>query len=426
MVEKLIIENFAGIKYLEIEVKKINIMIGPQASGKSVCAKLLFYFKEFITELIKSVEDGQTKRQFDSSYSRKFKEYFPPKYWGDYDFKLKHEINDYFIQVSRYSKSSLVIDYSDRYRLALSKLRKNYQSTKKVILDPMKFNPLNIVDNRSDLMEIFEEDLGIKPTFVQYFIPAVRSFFSYIEKNVFSILSNQIFLDPFIIKFGKVYELMKSITHIPDFEDIYKKNMNTEIQRLVEKILCGKYIFENGEDFLEFADGRKIRISNCSSGQQETLPLVIILLILPFIKTIMPWLQPINRGQTIYIEEPEAHIFPTAQKSIVELMATVFNSDPDDLQFFITTHSPYILTATNNLLQAGLIYQEANSEVIEQLETIVPRYKALLTEDVAVYSLMDGSCQSIISEETGLIDTNIIDAVSEELAIEFDQLLELI
>lgn len=28
MVEKLIVDNFAGIEHLEIEVKKINIMIG--------------------------------------------------------------------------------------------------------------------------------------------------------------------------------------------------------------------------------------------------------------------------------------------------------------------------------------------------------------------------------------------------------------
>lgn len=38
--ERLIIDNFAGIKHLEIELKKINILIGPQGTGKSVCAKL--------------------------------------------------------------------------------------------------------------------------------------------------------------------------------------------------------------------------------------------------------------------------------------------------------------------------------------------------------------------------------------------------
>lgn len=427
MVERLIIDNFAGIEHLEIEVKKINIMIGPQASGKSVCAKLLFYFKEFIFELIKSVEEKQTKRQLESSYSNKFKEFFPPKFWGDHEFNLRYEINEHFVQIYRnHNKSSLLLDYSDFYNSALSKLRKIDRQRQNKKLGILNLNPLEAVENRSNLMNIFEKNLGKNSTFFQYFIPAGRSFFAYIGKNIFSILSNQKSLDPFIINFGGLYELMKNTTQINDFEDERQKIIDMEIKPLVEKILCAKYIIENEEDFLKTLDGRKINISNCSSGQQETLPLVIILSTMPFIQSIMPFIQPIVGGQTIYIEEPEAHVFPTAQKYIVELIATVFNTNPDGLQFFITTHSPYILTATNNLLQAGLIYQDANDQVIEKLEKIVPRYKTLLTKDVAVYSLMDGFCKSIISEETGLIDTNIIDSVSEELAMEFDQLLDLI
>ena len=45
MAEKFIVKNFVGIKELEIDVKRINILIGPQASGKSVCAKLFFTLK---------------------------------------------------------------------------------------------------------------------------------------------------------------------------------------------------------------------------------------------------------------------------------------------------------------------------------------------------------------------------------------------
>ncbi len=59
MTEKLIIKNFAGIKELEIEVKKINILIGPETSGKSICAKLLFYFQDFFKEVSLTVKSGQ-------------------------------------------------------------------------------------------------------------------------------------------------------------------------------------------------------------------------------------------------------------------------------------------------------------------------------------------------------------------------------
>lgn len=43
--EKIKIQNFGGIAVLEAEFKQINIFIGPQASGKSITVKLLFFFK---------------------------------------------------------------------------------------------------------------------------------------------------------------------------------------------------------------------------------------------------------------------------------------------------------------------------------------------------------------------------------------------
>ena len=46
--EKIEIKDFVGIKDITIEIKQINILIGPQASGKSIIAKLIFYFKNFI------------------------------------------------------------------------------------------------------------------------------------------------------------------------------------------------------------------------------------------------------------------------------------------------------------------------------------------------------------------------------------------
>ena len=43
--EKIKIHNFGGITNLEAEFNQINIFIGPQASGKSITVKLIFFFK---------------------------------------------------------------------------------------------------------------------------------------------------------------------------------------------------------------------------------------------------------------------------------------------------------------------------------------------------------------------------------------------
>jgi hypothetical protein len=271
------------------------------------------------------------------------------------------------------------------------------------------------------LVESLGRSIGREAAFNQLFIPAGRSFFSNIQSNIFSILSSNNTLDPFLRSFGSTYETIKNlgIQYEVDVEDKYTKDILEEINRLIEQSLCGKHIQEKGKDFLEVADGRRISIANSSSGQQETLPLTIMLAALPFLAS-----PPV--GHTVYIEEPEAHLFPSAQRNIVELIATVFNSRKKQLQFFITTHSPYVLTALNNLLQAGLLYEESSEDIQHQLEKIVSRYKSLDVDYLSAYVLSDGKCNSIVCPDTGLIDARVIDSVSDELAIEFDQLLNLV
>jgi len=429
MAEKLIVRNFAGIKDLEIEIKRINILIGPQASGKSVCAKLLFYFKNFVWEILSVVENEQTKRTLDSNYSKTFEEYFPPDSWGKQDFFIRYEISNVFIEVSRKqdAKGRISLSYSDFFKKELTDLRnflkKVREKSSEITAKYDSFDRLYLTTQilRDYLVESLPESICREAAFNQLFIPAGRSFFANLQSNIFSFLSSNNALDPFLRSFGSTYEGIKRarLTSRVDRGEKYTKDIQEEINRLIEKSLCGKHIHEKGKDFLEATDGRRISIANSSSGQQETLPLTIMLAALPFLASS-------RGGQTVYIEEPEAHLFPSAQRNIVELIATVFNSRKEQLQFFITTHSPYVLTALNNLLQAGLLYEESSEDIQHQLEKIVSRYKSLDVDDLSAYVLSDGKCNSIVCPDTGLIDARVIDSVSDELAIEFDKLLNLV
>ena len=47
MTEKLIVDNFLGIKHIELELGDINVLIGPQATGKSVCVRVVFFKNYF-------------------------------------------------------------------------------------------------------------------------------------------------------------------------------------------------------------------------------------------------------------------------------------------------------------------------------------------------------------------------------------------
>ncbi len=89
-------------------------------------------------------------------------------------------------------------------------------------------------------------------------------------------------------------------------------------------------------------------------------------------------------------------------------------------QFFIVTHSPYILSAVNNLLLAWQEYQQSKSEQLKEAYGDI----WLDPRKVAVYELKDGEVRSLMGADN-LIDANVIDVVMEEIAEEVNKILAL-
>ncbi|MGC9525289.1 MAG: AAA family ATPase [Limnospira sp.] len=425
--EKLIIKNFAGLNHIDIEIKKINILIGPQASGKSMIAKILFYCKGLIDEIFANGINGKTQRELDLELKNKFEDYFPVDSWRNTNFCIRYSIGEDYIEIKQSGKSpkksGLSINYSDFYRESFDKItriskRINENITERGTTSKIFSRFDLILESQQLFVDEVSDQLGSQYSFYQLFIPAGRSFFAHLQNNIYRLLSENYRIDPFLLDFGDYYETVKnSLTKIDQIKTEEDENYQT-INTIKNRILLGKYIQINGKDYLRMNDGRQVQLSNCSSGQQEALPLTMILESLPFLGRSLT-------GYSVYIEEPEAHLFPTAQKDVVDLMATVYNFNPDKIQFFITTHSPYILTSFNNLLQAGILAGYSSEEKLKEITDIVPESCFLSPDEVTVYSLSDGTCESIMSAETGLIDAEIIDSVSENLAIQFDQLLDL-
>ena len=64
--ESIEINGFLTIAHANFEIRKINILIGAQAQGKSVIAKLVYFFKSFFPNIfIPSIEKFETKRDID-------------------------------------------------------------------------------------------------------------------------------------------------------------------------------------------------------------------------------------------------------------------------------------------------------------------------------------------------------------------------
>lgn len=410
--ERLKIQNFAGIKEMDFEFKSITVLIGPQASGKSVSIKLLYFIKRYISDVIDSIVSGETQLEFDRQQKEKFINYFPKDSWPKENFKISYLSNDIEIKISK-QKNSINIISSTSLKKVIGELRTIFNDEKKSLTSDNKLPSFQSRFNiESKLRNHFSKNFSAATLHNQFFIPAGRSFFANVQKSIFSFLSDNRSLDPFLIEFGSFYENFKGI-----YEDIHVRNNDNAFLSGISSILNSDYKREKDKDYLIHSDHRKVNLSNASSGQQETLPLMIILAVLNKIGFS-------RGGATLYIEEPEAHLFPVAQKRIVQLLAKVFNNKESKFQIIVTTHSPYILASFNNLLEAGQL-SSIKPRKAKLIANVIPKDEQIHPELFSAYSLNNGHKQIIIDDDTKLISQTVLDSISNEIAKEFGELLDI-
>jgi len=109
---------------------------------------------------------------------------------------------------------------------------------------------------------------------------------------------------------------------------------------------------------------------------------------------------------------------------VVQLFAWLANDPVLDFDWVITTHSPYILSAFNNLIEADQV-AGAKPELKGEVAKLIPEHYWVKSSDLKAYCIRDGNLESIMDEETGLISANYLDQVSETIGAEFDELLRL-
>ncbi len=418
--EYLSIENFAGISESEIELGRMNVFIGPQASGKSVCAKLFFFFKECASNIAFEAIKERTKDQIQNGHIDTFIKYFPPNYWSRGLFKLRYSCGDMWIEIERAASEAATIEIS--YALQYDQLMKDARQIleaayMKQSADGASHTIGSIDQTFVDVIHKIAHELEPPLANATYFIPAGRSFFSTLHANMFQFLANDLDIDPFLIKFGVFYEIARRNLLRIDSNN-FGISDSTHLGDRMSNLLYGTYLREKDRDFILMPDGRQISIENCSSGQQEILPLGIALIRIG-------WQSSEIKRSTVFIEEPETHLYPSAQREIVHLFVAAMDlSSASSSQYLITTHSPYILSALNNLMYAGKIAHDFPDKR-SRVASVLGEDMLLDPADVRAYFVSDGRIKSIIDAETGLVNAAKLDSVSGELAQEFDKLVDI-
>jgi predicted ATP-dependent endonuclease of OLD family len=228
----------------------------------------------------------------------------------------------------------------------------------------------------------------------------------------------------FSTTFGNFFTSKFRVRHKINLELSVNRHENIKqklysIKNRIDEILKGEYRIDNWGEKIVFNThkGEYIHLSNASSGQQESIRILqdIFINILDNSKILR------------ILEEPEAHLFPIAQKQLIELLSLMVNQN-DDNQLIITTHGPYVLTVFNNLLFANRVV-EKNPSAESEVTVIIPQDCWLSAKDFSAYSLGNQSvaentnyCEPIFNTEKGTIKQNYLDTVSEILGADFQAL----
>ncbi len=429
--QRLEIKNFGPIKELSLDIKDFTILIGPQASGKSTIAKTIFFFKSLNDDLVKYFFESIDKNNFSKSIGtyaksirQKFLDYFGAsthlnglqlKYfytetvWISITIDTNHKyISPSFSDTFKDSFRNLVNE-ADDFSQTLGHRNPSLMTSKDLLqIDNEKRKFISYIKEKCNL--IFQEDREL------IFIPAGRSLLATLSDQLQFINPRNIdflmrtFLDKINIVrpiFNKsLSDIIKERRLLTQYSIDYNKTKLAE--EIISKILKGKYQYDKDGEKIFFEANKYVKLNFSSSGQQESLWILLLLFIIILEK----------QNVFIVIEEPEAHLFPEAQKEISNLIALM--SNVENSQVIITTHSPYILASLNNLILAnktGITNQEAISEKINMNLWINRNkvYAALVTS---------GQLKDIIDSELNIIQQENIDSVSRTINDEFDFLFQ--
>ena len=125
-----------------------------------------------------------------------------------------------------------------------------------------------------------------------------------------------------------------------------------------------------------------------------------------------------TRYSNLFVEEPELNLFPSTQKELLyHMVAAVAGKEH---RLFVTTHSPYVLYALNNCLLGWNVRERLPQDVAAALAS---REAWIDPARVAVWQMRDGGVESVQEPDTGCIGKHYFNEVMGDIMDEYYVLL---
>jgi energy-coupling factor transporter ATP-binding protein EcfA2 len=419
---KITIRKIGPIDDVTIDLNKINVIMGPQSSGKSTIAKIISY----CTWVEKDVAVNQSLDAYSAKgyFQKKLEDFHKLKGY----FKRNSEIH-YQSDIIKlnYSNQKLEIEWVDKYAYKRSKIA-YIPSERNIVIMP-EMEKVDIPNNniRSFLFDWFdarkvyskEKDLSVLGLGMSYYyndeskenhitVSKGNDKYDILLPNASSGLQS---LVPLVVTIEYltmwIYENELDLS----FEEKEKRTKVTNIlsiERVIEPFV-GKKINKIDESIIEKYD----EITKLLEAKDKTAHLLIS----DFLEKTSNLFKS-NNTQFI-IEEPEQNLFPEAQRDLVYYLLGKCKDEVRDHRLTLTTHSPYILYALNNSMMGYLVKDKMPE--LEQGE-LKCRSAWIDPKLVSIWEIEDGKIKSIQGED-GLIGNNYFDISMKKVMDDFYAML---
>jgi predicted ATP-dependent endonuclease of OLD family len=384
--QRIVIKNFGAIAHAEIEIKKVVVLIGENATGKSTIIKLISTF----LWIEKALFRGSDKKWYEKE--NRFR-----------NFLLYHRIDGFL-------RPDSMIEYTGKvYTIT-------YRNGKISIED--------LADSKYQLPQIM-------------YIPAERNFITYVRNAKNDLKLSGSLLD-FTSEYYHAAENLKGSLSLPvrDYEIeynkrhemLYVKNGNhkvkiTEaasgIQSVAPLCLVSDFLFRSVQD----NNNEEMTSSDIKRFQREINAILHDDNLNEKQKhiAISELSYKLNKKAFInIIEEPEQNLFPLSQAQLIKNLVSLCNQN-EDSKLILSTHSPYVLAIINNLILANKAGKSSPDRVIPK----VGKSFWLDYDNLFAGRVYDGGVEKILDTEFDLIQMEQIDSVSRVINEEFDFLYQL-
>lgn len=429
----LIINQIGPISFIEFNLNRVNILIGPQSSGKSTIAKIISFCLWLEKDVLMHRNGNYVTADF---VEKQLLEFHRLKNYLNKGYAIAFNSDAISFQ---YSKDSCLVELKEEFKQSkIGKVAYIPAERNVVTLPNIASLKLPEYSTRSfifDWLEIHQKFQ--RQNAINLLNLNLTYYYEETSQKDMIVLENgkEIMLEEASSGLQSVVPLYVYIHYLTHWVYEHKEDISFDKKEKIEKALVDELL----KATISKADKKVLRIVtdfwNDSKNQQLAKGILEMARTSPEIQETNDIVNAVLKLEdnishphysNIILEEPELNLFPETQKDLIYDMLAMVKNSRDRL--IITTHSPYLLYALNNCM---LGYLAHNNIPKEETELQFVQKSMINPNDVSVWEIRNGEFAAYkdnpnhtIQDTKGLIRTNYFDRIMKNIMADFSSLMD--